>query len=125
MEFFQIICYATLMDNLNEPVSQKLLGEAADAILMGVKGMLDEMSAKMNARFDALEARLDSKDRKVDTVAANLIDTNIKVDNMKPQFGAITTKVKAIKSQMSKLQRNTPTRDEFKALESKVYQHTQ
>lgn len=109
----------------DKPISQKTLNEATDAILFGVKEMIGEMSAKMNARFDALEARLDSKDRKVDTMAANLIDTNIKVDNMKPQFGAITAKVKTIESQMSKLQRNTPTRDEFKALELKVYQHTQ
>lgn len=110
--------------NENEPVSQKLLSEAVSAILVGMDGLFEKISAKMDARFDALEARFDDKDRKVDTVAANLIDTNIKVDKMKPKLETITTEVKAVKAKVSKLQRNTPTRDEFEAVKSKVYQHS-
>jgi uncharacterized coiled-coil protein SlyX len=110
--------------NDNDPVSQKTLNEAADAILVGVKGMIDAMAAKMDAKFEAMEARLDNTDRKVDNVAAHLIDTNTKVDKMKPKLDAIITEVKAVKGQVSKLQRNTPTRDEFEAVKSKVYKHS-
>ncbi len=100
--------------NPDEPVSRKTLDEAVDAILTGMKGMFDDMSAKLTVKFDEMETHLDKTDRKVDKVAANLIDTNTKLE-------ALTTEVKAIKRQVSTLQRNTPTRKEFDALKSRVY----
>ena len=102
------------MNSDEQLVSQKLLREATDAILTGMKEMLDEMSTKMNTRFEAIEASLDTTDRKVDNLASSVahLETGLKT---------LTTEVKAIKRQVSKLQHNTPTREEFEALKAKVY----
>lgn len=112
------------MNNLDEPVSQKLLGEATDAILAGMKAMLDEMSANMNTRFDAMEARLDTTDRKADNLVSNVAHMDTKVGKVEINLKTLTTEVKAVKRQINKLQDNSPTRKEFEALKAKVYQHS-
>lgn len=119
------------MNPNEQPVSQKLLNEATDAILVGVKEMLDEMSAKMGARFETMETRLDNTDRKVDNLASRVVHLETRFDHMETRFDKVETKlealatdVKAVKRQVSALERSTPKRDEFEALKSKVYRHS-
>jgi len=109
------------MNSDEKLVSQKLLREATDAILTGVKGMLDEMSTKMNTRFEAMEASLDTTDRKVDNLASSVAHLETRVGKVETGLKTLTTEVKAVKRQVSKLQRNTPTREEFEALKAKAY----
>jgi len=101
-----------------QPVSKKLLDEAVNAILLGVGNMLKDMSTKLDARFDKLEAKIDHKDAGINKAVVQFAEIGAQITS---KLEAMATDIKVVKRQASTVQRNTPTRKEFEELKSRVY----
>ncbi len=112
------------MNNPGAPITGKILDEVVDAILVGMQGMFDKMNAKIDARFELMETRLDSTDRRVDNLTSKVAGLETRFGKMEAKLETLTTDVKSVKRQVNKLQSNTPTREEVDALKAKVYQRS-
>ena len=75
-------------NDLNKPVTMKVLDEFVQAILAGTGGLFDELSREMDSHFEKVYKRFDKVDRRLDTLEVGQAYLNNKINGLKADLSA-------------------------------------